>query len=110
MFLGAQKNGLIETVLLSTHNIYFGWEIRKLFFLLHTINASKINQHISQNIRFRFLLHGLVSLESIHTFETIENLSHYSFLVLPCVCKQWWLQKDLAENEACRSIRWSPKL
>ena len=29
--LGAQKNRLIETVLLSTHNICFGWEIRKLF-------------------------------------------------------------------------------
>ena len=28
----AQKNRLIETVLLSTHNICFGSEIRKLFF------------------------------------------------------------------------------
>ena len=27
--LGAQKNRLIERVLLSTHNICFGWEIRK---------------------------------------------------------------------------------
>ena len=26
------KNRLIETVLLSTHNICFGWKIRKLFF------------------------------------------------------------------------------
>ena len=30
--LGAQKKRLSETVLLSTHNIYFSWEIRKLFF------------------------------------------------------------------------------
>ena len=30
--LGSQKNRLIETVLLSTHNIGFGLEIRKLFF------------------------------------------------------------------------------
>ena len=30
--LGAQKNRLIKTVLLSTQNICFGWEIRKLFF------------------------------------------------------------------------------
>ena len=30
--LGAQKNRLIETVLLSTHNICFVWEIRKLNF------------------------------------------------------------------------------
>ena len=28
--LGVQKNYLIETVLLSTHNICFGWEIRKI--------------------------------------------------------------------------------
>ena len=31
--LGAQKNRLIETVLLSTHNIRFGREIGKMFFL-----------------------------------------------------------------------------
>ena len=30
--LGAQKNRLIETVLLSTHNICFGWEIRTFIF------------------------------------------------------------------------------
>ena len=30
--LGAQTNRLIETVLLSTHNIYFGLEIRKIIF------------------------------------------------------------------------------
>ena len=30
--LGAQKNRLNETVLLSTHNIWIGWEIRKLIF------------------------------------------------------------------------------
>ena len=30
--LGAQKNRLIDTVLLSTHNINFGWEIRKSIF------------------------------------------------------------------------------
>ena len=37
--LGAQKNRLIETALLSTHNTCFGWEIRKLSFLvLRTLN------------------------------------------------------------------------
>ena len=30
--MGAQKNRLIERVLLSTHNICFGWEIRKIIF------------------------------------------------------------------------------
>ena len=33
--LGAQKNRLIETVLLSTHNICFGWEIKKINFQSH---------------------------------------------------------------------------
>ena len=32
MFLGAQKNRPIETVLLSTHIICFGWEIKKIVF------------------------------------------------------------------------------
>ena len=36
--MGAQKNRLIETVLLCTHNVCFGWEIRKLFFLLKAWN------------------------------------------------------------------------
>ena len=31
--LGAQKNRLIETVLLSTHNTCFGWELRKVFLI-----------------------------------------------------------------------------
>ena len=33
--LGAQKNRLIETALLSTHNIFFDWEKKKI--LLHTL-------------------------------------------------------------------------
>ena len=32
MCFGAQKNCLIETILLSTHNICFGREIRKIIF------------------------------------------------------------------------------
>ena len=34
--LGAYQNCLIKTVLLSTHNLCFGRELRILFFLLHT--------------------------------------------------------------------------
>ena len=30
--LGAQKNRLIETILMSNHKIGFGWEIRKIIF------------------------------------------------------------------------------
>ena len=32
MCFGAQKNRLIETVLLSTHNICLGYEIRKIIY------------------------------------------------------------------------------
>ena len=34
--LGAQKNRIIETVLLSTHNICFGSAIRKKVFVAHS--------------------------------------------------------------------------
>ena len=34
--LGAQKNRLIETVVLSTHNIYFGKEIKIFFSIMHS--------------------------------------------------------------------------
>ena len=32
MFYGAQKNRHIDTGLLGTHNVCFGWEIRFFFF------------------------------------------------------------------------------
>ena len=45
--LGAQKNCLIETVLLSTHNICSGWEIRKsIFNCTVTITGGWWNFHI----------------------------------------------------------------
>ena len=34
--LDAQKNRLIQTILLSTHNICFAGEIRKLIFTMHS--------------------------------------------------------------------------
>ena len=42
--LGAQKNCLIETVLLSTHNICFGREIRKNIFLYTLLSRSPYTQ------------------------------------------------------------------
>ena len=39
--LGAQKNRLIEMVLLSTHNIGFGWETINLFFVTHSYMLTK---------------------------------------------------------------------
>ena len=52
--LGAQKSRLIETVLLSTHNICFGLEIRKLFFfLVHTLNFTLV-KHMFVHCNFIF--------------------------------------------------------
>ena len=49
--LGAQKNHLIERVLLSTHNIYFGGEIRKIFSVTHIyLEASFSTNGISHKV------------------------------------------------------------
>ena len=52
--LGAQKNRLIETVLLSTHNICFGREIRKLNFcyalLTEVLNDAVISLRQTTNM------------------------------------------------------------
>ena len=45
--LGAQKNHLIETVLLSTHNICFGLEIRKLNFH-YALLTQVLYKHLKQ--------------------------------------------------------------
>ena len=43
--MGAQKSPLNETVLLSTHNICFGWEIRKfIFYTLLTNRGPKLHK------------------------------------------------------------------
>ena len=47
LVLAAQKNRLIETVLLSTHNIRFGWEIRKLSLFTHSLKACLQLSYIS---------------------------------------------------------------
>ena len=52
--LGAQKNRLIETVLLSTHNICFGLERRKFIFDEQNFERKIVNVFlsISYNISF----------------------------------------------------------
>ena len=42
MCFGAQKKRLIETVVLSTNNISFGWEIRKINFSYALLSGSLI--------------------------------------------------------------------
>ena len=45
--MGAQKNRLIETVLLSTHSIYFRLEIKKNIFLVCTVTYNKVRLRIN---------------------------------------------------------------
>ena len=44
----AQKNRLIETILLSTHNICFGWKIRKVFFFGYTLLTKGLTYVVSE--------------------------------------------------------------
>ena len=57
--MGFQKNRLIETVLLSTHIICFGWEIRKKFkdtFLSIGLDMSSVNLFIVPTFNLQILL------------------------------------------------------
>ena len=57
--LGAQKKRLIETVLLSTHNICFGLEIRKLFLcdaLLTNYKGLLVVKEVMLFLRFFFYI------------------------------------------------------
>ena len=86
MFLGAQKNRLIKTVLLSTHNICFGWEIRKIIFSYSLLSGGLLlHMQICQQQRLRWI-----------------TQSHQGFC-----CKGWWRLKSklrpLAQKNSCAS-------
>ena len=49
---GAQKNRLIETVLLSTYNICFGLEIKKIIFQYALLSGGLVNQYLC-SFRYR---------------------------------------------------------
>ena len=40
--MGAQKNRLMETVLLNTHNICFGWETTESFFIYTLLSTCTV--------------------------------------------------------------------
>ena len=67
-----------ETVLLSTHNICFGCEIRKNNFLIRTLKAAySVTKNIFSKI-FYFLFKAFVKVElsyvfTIKMFSTAEN-------------------------------------
>ena len=49
---GCSEDRLTETVLLSTHNICIGWELRKLFFCYALLTEGMITNNLSRNMRF----------------------------------------------------------
>ena len=53
--LGAQKNRLIETLLLSTHNVCFGWGIKKKNFQLHTLIWGPVLNIPTSNLKTKLI-------------------------------------------------------
>ena len=86
MFWVLKRTGLIETVLLSTHNICFGWEMRKIIFKLHTFIRKPCYNNVC-------------------TSSTRDTASLYS----ECPSGSWfivWLTSDLRSDTAesgCKS-------
>ena len=64
--MGAQKNRLIETVLLSTYNISFCWEIRKIIFSCALLSGA-------------CLMSSLFILEAKGTFTFLHVLVYMQF-------------------------------
>ena len=68
--MGAQKNRLIETVLLSTHNICFGCEIRKLNFryalLTKVLNNSEALRHSLTYLNLYWFTLIFQQLQKVH--------------------------------------------
>ena len=81
--MGAQKNRLIETVLLSTHNICFGWEIRKIFSCYTLLDkTTKTYGTFKQNCSFTlFILMDYPS--ALDVFGSIRYLRN--LIILICV-------------------------
>ena len=69
--LVAQKNSLIETVLLSTHNICFGWEIRKIIFCYTLLSGGLWNATDNNGIDQPVHPHSLISTFIICFLESI---------------------------------------
>ena len=72
--MGAQKNHLNEMVLLSTHNICFGWEILKkiYFFKIHTYLEACIRK--TENFKSY-----TVRVTTEKLFETVLLITHFKF-------------------------------
>ena len=54
--VGAQKNRLIETVLLNTHDLCFGRDVRKLIFNFTHYLEAKVSIYIAGLLDMRMLI------------------------------------------------------
>ena len=92
--LGAQKNRLIEMVLLSTHNICFGWEIRKLI-----LNISFLNNALGIKYWGAKLL--IISSDSVLTYVLGAQKNRLIEMVLLSthnICFGWEIRKLVFDN------------
>ena len=73
--LGAQKNRLIETVLLSTHNKYFGWEMRRLVLMsTHNICLGWEITKLFFDYNFIWILAQVLNLQHMCNYIFLINL------------------------------------
>ena len=122
--MGAQKNRLIETVLLSTHNICFGWEIRTLFFryTLLTKGCTCIWIHLSCLCMNRILVRTLGTYWIKHALSiTNKQTPNNAKNLLMCQIKRcrlvfgtiFWLKADqkVVEKVAiCSTVTWQSNI
>ena len=84
--MGAQKNCLIETVLSSTHNICFGWGIRKIIF-----NYTLLSGGLTLYIYFHLVI-GRISKNPVNFIELILRWIHkWSFLDSSCIIQHSYI-------------------
>ena len=109
--LGAQKNRLIETVLLSTHNIWFGWEIRKFLNTHSYLEAcghySVISKPDTEAFYWTFVWNPLqinqLALELLNSYQFVS--SQYLIWVIALITQQLNGQIDTAPVAVSRFPR-----
>ena len=74
--MGAEKNRLIETVLLSTHNICFGWELKKIIFQ-YALLSGGLYYLLLYEIMFRWSSSKHVTFSKILVFVSAENVTKH---------------------------------
>ena len=107
--MGAQKNRLIETVLLSTHNICFGWEIKKIIFQYALLSGG-----LNYGYLFSFVA-GIGSIRNIHHHLFLTKRFRREFLsksqhIMPWSKQNYrYVHVDCVFHHGLQSLPPSPK-